>query len=277
MSARPSNTQLFALRTAPPAVLVVRDRRYELQKVFKHDFFAATALYASAGPGDGPEQIVAKFGRELPFCGIPGKWMGRFLRKREQRFHRFADGVPGVQRWVEQISDTAYALEYLPGRTLDTVKPLPNPGEFFDALRALLDALHARGIAYCDLNKRSNILVGPDGLPGLIDFQIALVLDPAANRVWRWLFGRAIAYFQRADLYHLYKHKRRIARDCLRPEEAALGTRGKGVAIHRKLTTPIRRLRRKFLTRQHRKGQLVSPSEHLESHEQPEKATWRKN
>jgi len=275
MTQRRHNTQLFALPEPPPDHLTVGGREYRLAKVFKHDFFAATALYEA---DDAPDRLVVKFGRVQNFCGLPGAWLGRALRAREQHFHRRADGIDGIQRWVVQLSDTAYALAYIEGRTLDTFESPPQPGEFFDALRAMLDALHARQAAYGDLNKRSNILVTPEGRPGLIDFQISVVHDPHAHRLWRWLSRRWVAYLQRMDLYHLYKHKRRMAREHLRPEEEALSRRrGRIIWLHRRLVTPIRRLRRAFLTRRHRAGKLVSPSAHLEDHHQPEKATWRES
>lgn len=270
------NTQLFALRQSPPAELVVLGRRYRLTKVFKHDFFAATALYTAAEPGDGYARLVAKFGREQDFCGLPLRWIGTLLRSREQRVHERLDGVPGVQRWAARLSESAYALEYIEGQTLDTLAG-PPPVGFFDQLRTLLDAIHARQAAYCDLHKRSNILVAPDGRPGLIDFQISLLYDEHAGVIRRWVLRRWVAYLQQMDLYHLYKHKRRLARQELRPGEETLSRqRGWLANLHRTLTGPIRTLRRKFLTRQHQAGRLVSPSADLETHDQPEKATWRK-
>lgn len=270
-----SNTQLFALRHPPPSRLRVQGRAYELVRVFKHDFYAATALYAAAEAGAPPEKLVVKFGREQPFCGLPLAWIGRHLLRRERALHRRVDGVPGVQRWVAAISPTAYALEYLEGITLDRLTA-PPPAGFFDRLRELIDAFHARGAAYGDLHKRSNILVAPDGRPGLIDFQISLIDDERASWPRRWWVRRWVRYLQRMDLYHLYKHKRRLAPDELTEEQQRLSRpRGRVIAFHRRMATPLRRLRRAFLNRLHRKGKLVSPSAHLEDHEQPEKATWR--
>jgi hypothetical protein len=137
--------------------------------------------------------------------------------------------------------------------------------------------LHARGLACCDLNKRSNIVVTQDGRPGLIDFQISIVHKPDALWPWEPLSYWLVRYLQRMDLYHLYKHKRRLAKAELRPEELALSRRpGMLAALHRRLVTPLRQIRRAFLMRLHRSGRLVSPSAQLEDHHQPEKATWRK-
>lgn len=266
--------QLFALPAAPPGQVTVHGRTFRLERVFKHDFFAATTLYAAQRAGAGPRQVVVKFGRTQGFCGLSGRWIGRWLLRREQRFHRRADGIAGIQRWLGGLSDTAYVLEYVPGQTLDALATPPS-GAFFDALRETLDALHRRDVACCDLNKRSNIVVGPGGRPVLIDFQISMVHDPALP--WRWLTWPLVRYFQRMDLYHLYKHKRRLAPAELRPQEAALLRRpGRLLSWHRRLVTPLRGLRRAFLARLHRAGRLISPSAHLEDHQQPEKATWRR-
>ncbi len=266
------NPRLFALPEPPPLQLTVAEEPWRLVRVFKHDFFAATALYAS--PADPTRRIVVKFGRSHSFLGLPLAWLGRWMRHREQRLHERLDGIEGIQRWLAPVGAGAYALHYVEGVTLDHLEaPLP-PG-FFDRLRELIDAVHARRAAYCDLNKRSNILLQPDGRPALIDFQISVAYDPAAAwpvRLWTRLWLGAL---QRHDLYHLYKHKRRLAPDALRDHERALLRRGPLLRLHRLLSTPFRRLRRQYLSRLHRKGELISPSAHLEDHHQPEKATWR--
>ena len=78
------------------------------------------------------------------------------------------------------------------------------------------------------------------------------------------------------DLYHLYKHKRRLAPNELTPEEEILSRNRSGVhLLHRKLTKPYRALRRGFLKKQFAKGSLKSPTADLEDHHQPEKDSWR--
>jgi hypothetical protein len=276
------NTQMFALRRPPPGDVEVAGRRYRLVRVFKHDFFAATCLYervpAAAGerPGDAPpERIVVKLAREQPFCGVPLAWYGRFITAHEEAIYRALGGLRGVPRWVGRLSATACAVEYVEARPLDHLSS--PPAGFFDRLRGLLESIHSRGVAYADANKRSNILISAAGEPFLVDYQIAV----RRRDDWPWplraLSRRFVAYVQRTDLYHLYKHKRRLAPDELTEAEAAMSRRrGFWHALHRKLTDPWRVLRRAFLGRQYRKGALRSPTEHLEDHEQPEKATWRR-
>jgi hypothetical protein len=118
---------------------------------------------------------------------------------------------------------------------------------FFDELLALVRALHARHVAYVDLNKRQNILVGDDGRPYLIDFQIALHWPPTGWRRWqplRWL----LAHFQHGDYYHCLKHKRRLRPDLLTADEAAVLRRlSPWIRLHRWLTRPLTDLRRRTL------------------------------
>ena len=314
---RPSrNTQLFALAGEPPPRVCVLGRRYRLACVFKHDFFAATTLYeaqqddakddaggagasagasaggdagvaggaggAAAAPGAAPDRIVVKFCRVQGFCGIDGWHLGRLLLARERRAHRVADGLGGVQRWLGGVEGqpAAFALEYVEGRTLDQLDR-PPPGEFFDELADLVRRLHAADLAYGDLNKRGNIVVTPDGRPVLLDFQLALHVPsrPAgpAGHLRHLLLGGLLRAMKRADLYHVYKHKRRLRPECLRSGEEELGRRlNPAIRLHRLVYTPLKTLRRRFLTRRSRRGLLVSPTEALEPMPHGETTCWRR-
>ena len=46
--------------------------------------------------------------------------------------------------------------------------------EFLCAFEALLDAVHARGVVHLDARGTGNVMIRPDGSPGLIDFQASL-------------------------------------------------------------------------------------------------------
>jgi RIO-like serine/threonine protein kinase len=63
--------------------------------------------------------------------------------------------------------------------------------------------MHARGVAHNDLHKEQNVIVLPDGAPGLIDFQLASVHRLPS----RLLERRAVD-----DLRHIAKHRRRYLR-----------------------------------------------------------------
>jgi len=276
MRRKSRNTQMFALRGVPPRTLWLAGAPYCLARVFKHDFFAATCLYkADAGaPAPAIPKIVVKLGRTQPFLGLPMTWLGRLLRDREQAVYRALAGIRGIPRWVTRVGPAGCAIEYIEGAPLDHVEA--PPAGFFDQLREIFDAVHARGIAYADANKRSNILIGPDGRCFLIDYQIALRCRDDLPWPFRGLVAAAVRYVAKRDLYHLYKHKRRISPHELTPQEEVLSRQRAGLHwLHRKLTKPWRAFRRRFLRAQHQAGQLHSPTADLEDHRQPEKDTWR--
>lgn len=277
---RYNNLKWFALSCPPPQELAVAGRTYILVKVFKHDFFAATCLYqvqtaeVSTGHDDGLQKIVVKFARKQSFCGLPMRWYGRMLCRHEKDIYVHLAGVEGVPPWAGVVDDCTYAIGYIDAVPLDHL-PKPPPA-FFDQLRRLMDAIHSRGIAYCDANKRSNILVDAAGKCFLVDYQISFRRRDDLPWPLRNLIAAAVRYVQRSDIYHIYKHKRRLAREELTPEEEALSCRrGLLHSLHRRLTDPWRALRRRFLGRKFRKGQLASPTAWLEDHRQPEKETWR--
>ena len=277
MPRKSTNSQMFALRRPPPDEVDFGGDRYRLVRVFKHDFFAATCLYEVAGPKPDAafEKIVVKFGRTRDFCGLPVAWLGSFLLDHERAIYAALAGIEGVPRWAGRIGEAACAIEYVDAVPLDHVGPPPEG--FFDRLRAILDQIHARGVGYCDANKRSNILVGPDGGAFLIDFQISVRRRDDWPQPLRAIARAVVSYVAAKDLYHLYKHKRRLAPGELTPEQRAQSVRRGGLHwLHRKLTKPYRALRRRFLSGQYKAGRLESPTAELEDHHQPEKATWRK-
>jgi len=297
---------MFALPRAPQERLQIAGGTYRLVRVFKHDFWAATCLYelerdegasgATAalcaavrrGEGSGDQstaadiaavapipKIVVKLGRVQAFCGIPLEWVGAWLRANEEAAYRLLAGVSGVPRWVGSFDATGYAVEYIDGRALDRDEPVP-PG-FFDRLRELFAAVHERGIAYTDSNKRSNILVGADGRPYLVDYQISVRRRDDLPWPLRGLLAAVVRYLQGKDLYHLYKHKRRLAPAELTAEEEELSRQRGGLhGMHRRFTKRYRSLRRRFLREQHAKGALQSPTADLEDYRMPEKDSWRK-
>lgn len=284
MSKSYANSQMFALGQAPPELLEACGHWYRLKRVFKHDFFAATCLYElepepqncpPAGQSAQPPlpRLVVKFGRREPFCGVSLAWVGRFNRDHEELIYGMLRGVKGIPRWAGRVVLDGYAIEYIEGVPLDHVQS-PPPG-YFDRLREVLDAMHKRGIAYGDGNKRSNLLIGPGGQPYIIDFQVTIRRRDELPILGRAL-ARFVAYIQRKDLYHIYKHKRRMAPNELTPEEEAMSRWRSGWhGLHRTLTKPYRAWRRKFLQKRFEKGALTSPTAGLEYHHQPEKKTWR--
>lgn len=239
-----------------PDQLEFQGRSYRCARIFKHDFFAATALYearpdTSPAP-DAPRKIILKVNRRQSFLKIPLAWLGKRLRDHEVAILRDLQDLTQVPRLLGLYGPCGFMYQYIEGRSLDEGTAIPD--SFFDDCKKLFRSIHERGICYLDANKRGNILVGSDRRPYLIDFQIARHFDKRWKRLRRAL--------QREDLYHLYKHKRRLRPDLLTPEEEAMSRRRSPlIRLHRFVATPLRRLRRRFLGWLIRRGILPLPDD----------------
>jgi hypothetical protein len=240
-TAKPTPAWLLAQGgRSPPVVICVAGESYSYVRMFKQDFFALTALYEGAAG-----KLVLKMGRTHPLMGLPMAWLGRVLSNHESRLYRLAHGIEGIPRILGAHGPTAFVHEYVEGR------PLPRnerPGdEFFPRLSALLTALHRRSIAYVDLEKPENILLGDDGRPHLIDFQISWHIP--VNRLGdTWPARLILRTLQASDRYHLAKHWRK-----LRPDQFAASDLAGSFVVpfwirwHRAVFRPLTLLRRQIL------------------------------
>ncbi len=217
-------------------------RTYRLEKTLKQDFFAATGLYV--GP-DG-ERVVLKHYHTEPWLGCPLDWAGRWMAEREVRHYRLLQDTGGVPRLLGRVGRSALVHAWVPGTDL-LDRRTPVPDDFFDRLERLVADLHARNMAYVDMNKPDNVLVAEDGRPVLIDFQISWA--PRLDRgPLRGLKRRLLALLQEADRYHVRKLKRRFRPDLMTEAERAAAKRPPWfLRIHRLVGAPLRDLRRKFL------------------------------
>jgi hypothetical protein len=234
---------LLALgKEPPPEAIEVAGASYRLERVYKHDFFAYTGLYGgSAG------RIVLKIGRTAGICGVPLRWVGRLHAWHESAVLAEVDDLDVVPRFTGRWGPCGITHEFVPGHPLARGEHVPD--DFFPRLAEGLEAIHRRGLAYVDLEKCENVLVGDDGRPYLFDFQIA----------WRWPFHRtrglwplpAIARrFQAGDRYHLRKLQLRTRPDQFTPEELAQARHKPFlVRLHGSLTRPLTWLRRRVLQR----------------------------
>lgn len=231
---------LWALgRVDLPTRIDVAGRAYAWVRTFKHDFFAATGLY------DGPlGPAVVKFGRRASMLGLPMAWIGRRMVAHETRMLARLAGLPGIPPLLDRMDARTFAHGFIAGHDLQRNERVSD--EFFPRLAALLSAMHARGVAYVDLEKRENIVVGDDGRPHLVDFQIAFHWpDRSGGRtaLARWV----LSILQAADRYHLLKHWRRLRPDQLTADMLAQAEPPPWIAAHRAVFRPLIQLRRRLL------------------------------
>lgn len=234
----------------PPETITVDGREYRLETVFKHDSWAATAVYA---PLAGGPRIVCKFNRRQSILGLPAGWIGRWLARRESAFLRRLEPLHQVPRCLGTVTAhgqpqrNACARTFIEGHPLGRYETVND--EFFPSLHRLLDEMHARGIAYVDLHKRENILVGDDGQPYLIDFQVCAATPESLHRRLPGLRGLLAPLF-RMDRYHVAKHHQRLRPDqCGLSRDDVAGQRPLWVRFHRLIAQPLRQLRRGLLVR----------------------------
>ena len=236
-----------------PAEFTLTGRTYHWVRTVKHDFFAATGFYRD----DAGRMVVLKLCRVADFAGLPLEWLGRWLCARELHFYgRLAD-VPNIPAVLGRVGRTGFVHEYVPGRPLPwepREADLIPPG-FFAQLRGLMDEVHGRDIAYVDTNKPENILIGDDGRPHLIDFQISWDL----KRLWNTPLNRWwLRHLQRGDWYHFCKHKRRLRPQELSDDELRGSERqGWMIRTHRRLFRPYFALRRHTFRRLRETGRLL--------------------
>ncbi len=164
-------------------------------------------------------------GSALPFS----RWIARRLLLRERRALETLAGLERVPRlFADQASSRPSGADgTIPGarevlvRTFLTGEPLHRaeelPEDFFALLEQLVRGVHARGVCHNDLHKEQNVIVGLDGRPGLVDFQLASV---HARR------GALFSSRVKDDLRHVDKHRRRYTRTGRGPRGAPVGPSG---------------------------------------------------
>jgi hypothetical protein len=229
---------------SPPESLQIAEAPHHLVEVFKHDSWAATALYE----GPGGKLRVVKLHRRASAFGVSLRWLGRHTARNEKQLLELLSGLKGIPALSGPVQvegpvlDHAVAREYVAGHPLGNRETVPDT--FFPELRELLQSMHERRVVYVDLHKRENIIVDEAGCPYLIDFQISISWP-------KWLpLGPLFEILRRSDEYHLMKHWARC-----RPDQC-------GVALdqlkdripwwiraHRLVARPVRELRRRVLVR----------------------------
>ena len=246
-AARPRPALFRALgKQEPPERVEINGATYFRARVLKHDSWAATAVYR--GPAG---RIVCKFNRQQPIFFLPMRWLGRMLARREASFYvRLADlvNVPSLVGDVcvdgERLA-YAVAHDYVPGHPLGEREAVDE--RFFAVLERLFAELHRREMAYVDAHKRENIIVGDDGQPHLVDFQISFRLPewwPANG----WPGRVLLRMLQRSDSYHFEKHWARCRPDlCGCRVSEVVRRRPWWISVHRLVAAPLRTLRRNLL------------------------------
>ncbi len=202
---------------------------WRVDAVLKQDSFGRVERLV--GPGGRRLLRRVAVGGRIPGSGL----VARALLRRERRALEALRGLAGVPSPVPEPeavgapsrdgrvppAGAVLVRSWLAGEPLHRAELLHE--DFFDHLDALVEALHARGVCHNDLHKEQNVVVGEDGHPWLIDFQLASV-HPRR--------GRRFASRVRDDLRHVQKHRRRYTRDGRGPAAAGV-EHGRGLGVRR--------------------------------------------
>jgi len=172
-----------------------------------------TIAVLNRGNSRNPDVLLVEFdGRQIvvkdfaPRSAWVRTTIGRWITAREVRALRALDGLSSVPRFLGSIDALAFAVEYRPGRRMSRKLAGRVPPEFLGRLEAALRDMHRRGVAHLDLRHRSNVLVGEDGGPVLIDFGSALTFRPGGL-----LARRLLPLLGRIDFAAVEKWRRRLS------------------------------------------------------------------
>lgn len=146
-------------------------------------------------------------------CSTARWWLRGFARHLLGRERRALMRLADVERVPRLLASQRSTLEreWIDGQPMQVAQPR-DPLYFREALR-LVRRLHARDVTHDDLAKEPNWLVTPEGLPAVVDFQLA---SHAPRR------GRLFRMLAHDDLRHWAKHKRQYLPERLTARQRAL-------------------------------------------------------
>lgn len=178
-------------------------------------------------------------------------WFRRLLApmlvRREVRSLKQLDSVTGIPRLLQVYPPYAFLIEAVDGTPASAVeRDVLGPG-FFDRMQALVNNMHNRGVAHCDLRSTGNTLITPEQEPWLVDFVASIQQGSRWNLPSRWLFRK----FAAADDGAVLKLKQRLAPALVSDQERARLTHPRGALENtaRFIGKSIRNLTRRVLAR----------------------------
>ena len=194
---------------------------------------------------DGEDQVLKDHaGCDPLFSAL----LGKLLAGREARALLKLDSVAGVPRLLGQPESRALYMEWLDGISVkEALTQETDWPTFLAELENTLREIHAQGVAHCDLRGLSNILVGPDQTPYIIDFVSCFF----AGSRWGFLRGWVFRRFCEADRQALLKLRQRVAPESMNTADAeSIEHSGVFNRAMRRVGQGIRKLSLWLLTRQ---------------------------
>ena len=210
-----------------PSEIVVGGRSYAFERILKDDFFSVNVLYKDAED----RRQVLKLSDFRFILGRLVRPLAGMMSRHEYKIYSALADIPGIPPLGPRVGRNGYIHEFVEGKTLFEVKGEELPDDFFDRLLVIYQEMHARRIVHVDSEKKGNIILGSDGRPYLLDYQISMAFRDPGGLFGGWrerLFDNLV----KVDIYHVYKHKRNYRRDLMRPEDWALAERPRATRIY---------------------------------------------
>lgn len=142
--------------------------------------------------------VVEKTYREKTF---PVRLIGRVTIFWERFIYSKLTSLEGIPEVMPGSDSLTLVTRFMGGTNLNRLAKAPGKG-YFDSLKALISAMHKRGVIHLDLRNRRNYGIDDDGRPYLVDFASCLYLP------WD---GRLKRILETIDWMGFAKIKQRLA------------------------------------------------------------------
>jgi predicted Ser/Thr protein kinase len=122
--------------------------------------------------------------------------------EREYAAYQRLDGVKGVPTCYGLLAKRYLVMEFIEG-TAYRQATWRDRDQWFAELLTIIQTFHARGVSHGDLKSKTNMIVGNDQKPYVIDFGTTFLFKPGFHPVNNHLFE----YGKRLDINAWVKHK----------------------------------------------------------------------
>ena len=176
----------------------------DLQQWIKSSLASERNILATSNQG-----IVLLFegdGLKLVIKSAMGRGPVRKARQatleREYKAYQRLQGITGVPACYGLLAQRHLLMEFIDGTTYREAT-WPNRDDWFAELLKVIRAFHARGVCHGDLKSKTNMIVGRDYKPYVIDFGTTFLHKDGFHPINNHLFE----YGKRLDINAWVKHK----------------------------------------------------------------------
>ena len=134
----------------------------------------------------------------------PMRWLRCYMLRNEFKAYSRLAGLRGCPRCYGLIGGRYLVLEYLAGQSLRHAEA-EDRTKYYAELFCLIEELHRRGVAHFDLKRKHNLMVLPEGSPGIVDFGVAIRRKRCFAPINHFLYDLAVKIDFNAWIKHKYR------------------------------------------------------------------------